>query len=617
MNEHLALLEQGHQLKNIDLVKKALNFFKNELKNGYKTTENILRAYTIMTVIEPQNSLKYLNEAIWYDQNNPIILNNLAYTYHKDYNDVDRAIKLYEKCIEVSPPGFVIPFLGIIDIAHQLSQSEVEYTYINKALEKCPNDADILNIKGIYLTDVMNDIPEALACLKKAAKFSKNKDLNSKIFLNISHLYSVTGKPKQAINYLVKSLREDSKNIKAMQNILLNIHYFYDVKDLDILIDYFNVRPGSLTNVIENIHYKIAEIMFEVPNLKEISKGANFQPNFQNKIRIGYVSGDFVDHAVSHFIYPLLFEYSRDKFEVYIYSTRLHQNLKNILESATKYTYIENYYDYKIIEIIKSDKIDILIDLSGHTAHNKLSIFGTIDLKKFTYVGYPNITGIPGVQRISDEFTESKESSTLKLPRLFLTYHPSFIPDLNLKSDVLSFGCFAKLSKINDKLISIWCDIFSKVNRPFKFYLKSKFFKNKEICDELLLKFGTFRKNVVLLMGTASQEEHLKKFGLLDIHFDTWPYSGTTISSESLYTGVPIVTLCQESDDHVSKVTGSILHSMSLDHLIAKNTSEYINIVLKLIDNLPSRKEIHDKFMSSEITDYKGFIREFEKLITN
>ena len=209
-----------------------------------------------------------------------------------------------------------------------------------------------------------------------------------------------------------------------------------------------------------------------------------------------------------------------------------------------------------------------------------------------------------------------------------MTYKPKYsiseVYDTEHKNDKntneIHLGCYAKLSKINDSLIQIWVRLFYKIKKPFKFYLKSKYFKNKGIVNEFLSKFGPHKKNIILLDGTNTQLEHLRKFLLLDIHLDTWPYSGTTISSESLYLGIPVVTLCPDNAEHVSRVTGSILMSLrsssDLEIMISKTPEEYIEKVLNLIENLPSREQIHNSFMSSPITDYKGFMEEYEKILS-
>lgn len=355
----------------------------------------------------------------------------------------------------------------------------------------------------------------------------------------------------------------------------------------------------------------------------------------------------------------------------------------NQIGSNIHYRHIQNLSMENIINQVYADNIDILIDLSGYTNGNKLDLFGSLSNiqrqatqhhngnsyskgpkgpKLLSFLGYPANTGIENMARITDEYTEvagnEKEMDLVKLPRLFLCFSPKINGSINITKKFIQgyenhvvLGSFAKLQKINQEVIDLWTLILEKFkqrNIKCVLIIKNKYFSDKLVRDEWVKKFdknvdiendiiendiienGTIenkekvkepilREDVILLNGSATYNEHMEMYNLLDVQLDTWPYSGTTITCESLFMNVPVVAYCQKTNSHVSRVSGSIINAMTKENNIFKdftvdNKEDYINRVFELYEKGRNRTlPIHNTFMT--VMEPKRYMSEYEGVL--
>ena len=284
--------------------------------------------------------------------------------------------------------------------------------------------------------------------------------------------------------------------------------------------------------------------------------------------------------------------------------------------------------------VIQADNIDILIDLSGHTLGNRLDVFALDPAPApvmLTYIGYPNNTGIPSMRRISDKYTErynKHKDNIICMNRPFLCFTPSAEmnltdDDVKVHNDVaqqhITFGCFCKLPKITNNVIQAWKEILTLVPNS-RFVLKSRYFEDETIKALWKMKFGALSNRVVLLKGPASSEMHMKMYKILDIHLDTFPYSGTTITSEALYMNVPVVTMAPKTEGslHVSRVSGSFLDACGLSkECVADTPFNYIQKAVALAKTPLGDLNVRKRFKESPLMDYKNYVKELEKIFTD
>jgi protein O-GlcNAc transferase len=602
--------------------------------------EKLIRAYTALCVFDPINALQYLEEGKIIDPKHPVIYNNLGFIYHMQLGNYQEAIRNYQKCFECDP-SYLTAYLGIIDIYRSLRHHSLELEYCKKGIENCKESASIWNLYGLALLSTesykktgMKKIQDIFKHALTLCGPNDQKD-KAKIYVNLGHAIGITGDYKETIECYIKSIQCDPGHTKSYQNILLNVHYFslFEIQSPTFkrLLALFGISNESKDSVlcIKNLHKAICNEIF-----KDNTPQQQQKLKYKDTIRIGYVSSDLFDHAVSFFSNVLFEKYNKASFEVYVYSNNLYE-MKTIQSlRCDKYTGIKGMTNEQAAQEIKKDKIDILIDLSGHTSGNRLDIFSLNPSPiQLTYAGYPNDIGMTSIKRISDVYSEkySLSNQSIKLDRLFLCYTPkvncNYTPKKytqKIKKDIV-FGCFAKLQKINTYNITIWKEILKRIPES-KLVLKSKYFHDPVVVELWKKRFGDeYNTRVLFLKGTETSEQHMNLFNLIDIHLDTWPYSGTTISTECLYMNVPVLTYSPKpwTDEmnigHVERVTGSILNSMKLnDMCIASSTSEYIKKAMSLSEFIKGGGDlkVREKFLNSEISDSKDFIIKYEQMLT-
>lgn len=640
------LLETGISINNLEMVKKTVPAYKTLKKmvtgnDEYEfiVKESAIRACTFLCSMDIPNAIEYLDEASKYDENNPVILNNYGLIFHTRFANFDKSIQYYERCLSADPK-YITAYLGLIDVYRSLRLYNTELEYSMKAIKNCPESSDLWNCVGLARMHVgkYSNISMIQSPFKKALEltFSKNKEngkiVRAKVLVNIGHVYGSLGNYSKAVDYYLEAVENDPEHATSYQNILMNLHYFSNKNEETFkkLLKTFEIEESgnSMKVLINEIHTVFVDKIYR--KTIETSVQTKLTDTDRNrKIRIGFLTYDLIDHAVSFFSNAIFRNYSESNFEIYIYSNNIY-NEKDVHDIRnTGFRYIQKVPASICAEQIKNDKIDVLIDISGHTSGNRLDI---IALKPaaiiLSYLGYPCDIGFSFVKRISDVYTEKyNETNSVHLDRLFLCYTPKnlytdfvkFYPKQDKKNKKIVFGCFAKLQKINQEVINVWKQILEKVPNS-RFILKSRYFADYEIVDEWKQKFQPYDKRVSFMCGTEKAEEHMKMYKLLDVHLDTFPYSGTTISTESLFMNVPVITYAPIDKDsrHVERVTGSILNSMSFkEDLIACTKKEYVEKAVALTTKLHWFPSVRKRFLETEISNDKDFILKFEKLVSD
>jgi len=349
-----------------------------------------------------------------------------------------------------------------------------------------------------------------------------------------------------------------------------------------------------------------------------------------NRIRIGYVSPDFMAHSVGFFIEPVLRCHDRDSFDIFCYDTAAVGDKANERMQGLGWVWrkVFGLSDRELAEQIRSDRIDILVDLAGHTEGNRLGVFALRPAQvQVTWLGYPNTTGLPQIDyRLTDNLADPPgmtdhlySEKLVRLPRTFLCYAP---PETVLElppcpEGQLIFCSFNNLSKISDTTIGLWARILKAVPTA-RLLLKNGPLGDQSVRDRLLERFAVHRidRSRLILDGfAASREEHLQRYNDCHIALDSFPYCGTTTTFEALWMGVPVVTLA--GCTHVSRVGVSILTNAGLPELIACNPDAYVDIALNLSLNRERiaeyRLSLRERLVASPLLDSGRFTVELER----
>ena len=351
------------------------------------------------------------------------------------------------------------------------------------------------------------------------------------------------------------------------------------------------------------------------------------------RLRIGYVSPDFRRHSVAFFIEPVLAEHSRSHFEVVCYSNVLRPDevTRRLLEQADHVRNIVGLSDVNAAAMVRSDKVDILIDLAGHTGRARLGLFALKPAPvQASYLGYPNTTGLASMDwRITDACADPQgdgdalhSERLLRLPDSFLCFRPpenapTPAPAPCLKNGFITFGSFNALAKISAPVVDAWSGLLERVPRS-RLLLKAMGLSDPQGRQRILEEFaqrGIDANRLDALSPEIEFRTHISRYHLMDIALDPFPYNGTTTTLEALWMGVPVIALA--GDRHCGRVGASILSNLDLGELIAPNLENYLVRAAALAADVSRLVELRgtmrERVASSPLRNEKGFVRSLEQ----
>lgn len=423
----------------------------------------------------------------------------------------------------------------------------------------------------------------------------------------------LTGDLDEMIRVLKEQLRRKPNDLTCLQSLLIPLARVHGMDPREVFGQHLKVSQ-VLSSLIEGDPQPHTNV-----------------PDPERTLRIGYCSQDFRNRSAGHFAEPIITHHDKSRYQVVLYHNVLGEDelTDRLKSSATAYRNVWGVDDKKMVEIIRRDGIDILVDLSGHTGCGRIVPFVVKPAPiQYTYMGYPNTTGLPQIDyRIVDWYTDpagSEHLATETLVRMdgsFLCYTPphhagDVRPAPELANGFITFGSFNTLTKISKHVMDVWTKILQAVPDS-RLLLKALALSSPATRERVWNHFGAGgipRDRVMLLGETKSKGEHLDMYAKVDIALDPWPYNGTTTTVEAMYMGVPVVTI--EGNSHVSRVGVSLLNNLGTPELIAKDEAEYVTIAAALAGNQPERLKLRQNLRGmverSVLCDHVGFTRRLE-----
>jgi predicted O-linked N-acetylglucosamine transferase (SPINDLY family) len=352
----------------------------------------------------------------------------------------------------------------------------------------------------------------------------------------------------------------------------------------------------------------------------------------ERRLKIGYVSPDFREHSIAYFLEPLLKAHDRSAFEIFCYAdgVQFDATTERLKSLAGHWRFIGNHGDDAVMAGIASDGIDILVDLAGHTANNRLGLFAKKPAPvQFTWLGYPETTGLSAIDgKITDDFVsppgEAEGYASEALVRLAQGFHcyqpppacPEVAPAPCLEAGHVTFGSFADLPKVNPETVHAWAAAMRAVSGS-RMLVKCRQFADESVRDKYLAMFraaGIAPERLTFMGRSATTAEHLGLYRLMDICLDTFPYSGTTTICEALWMGVPVVTMI--GDRPASRVGGSVLRQAGLGAFVADSADSFAAIASSLAGDKGKLAELRAgmrrRLDHSSLRDAEGFARAME-----
>ena len=518
--------------------------------------------------------------------------------------------------VEKSTP-FLLNLLGVSKLQKKNTTKKDSLDALKsfkKAYELNPNYLDaVFNyaLLGLNLDDY--EIP-----FKKLKELS-NESFNVKVELTLSRIYFFKNDLKKAHELLKKVIDKKSELTFANAAHFLSIfNYIYPfdqkeyLKYCKIIDEKFKINPKFLN--VFNEKRKI--------NLK--------------KIKIGFISPDFCDHAIAQFLLGTLEELKKYDLKLYGFNLRSPKSFdKRTIEYQNLFDEWHDLYnldDLSSSNVIKDKEIDILIDICGYFARNRFIIMKHRPAPiQILWLGYLNSSGTNHIDYLiadpnliknnEDGFYSEK---ILKMPNIW-NCHSKIETKVKinqnpfLKNGFFTFGCLNNSSKITPETLEVWSEILLKTPKT-KLILKSvNLNSEKSISD--FLKF--FQKKEIkldrisILKKTKTRNEHLNVYNNIDLALDTFPYPGITTSFESVFMGVPFITL--SGQNFLTRAGESINKNLGLNEFIATNKEDYVNKAVKLSNDPNSlvklRSSLRNKALNSPLFDLKKFGKDFNDLI--
>jgi predicted O-linked N-acetylglucosamine transferase (SPINDLY family) len=355
-------------------------------------------------------------------------------------------------------------------------------------------------------------------------------------------------------------------------------------------------------------------------------------PAWPRRLRVGYLSPDFRNHVVMRFMEPILEHHDRKRFEVTCYPTnpRKDEFTARLRALAEHWVDAEELPEADLADRIRADRIDLLIDLAGHTAGNSATMLAMKPAPlQGTYLGYPNTIGLGAVDfRITDAFADPPGDADrfsverlVRLPRSYFCYRPEAAsPDLGplpaLANGAVTFGCFNNFAKLSVPFLDAAARVLAELPGT-RLVLKARPLSIAGVAQPVSERFtraGVDAARVELRGWEAGVKNHLSIYNSVDIGLDSFPYNGATTTCESLWMGVPVVTLT--GDRHAARAGASLMHAVGLDELIARDVDQYVAICRKLAGDVPRlaglRAGMRERMRRSELMDEAGFTRSLE-----
>ncbi|KAL3695350.1 hypothetical protein R1sor_009426 [Riccia sorocarpa] len=552
----------------------------------------------------------YYKKALLYNWHYADAMYNLGVAYGEMLK-FDMAVVMYELALHFNPHcAEACNNLGVIYKDRDNLDRAVDCYQM--ALSIKPNFSQSLNNLGVVYT-VQGKMDAAAGMIERAILANPTY---SEAYNNLGVLHRDAGNIPLAIEAYERCLQIDPDSRNAGQNRLLAMNYIHEGEDDKLYIAHRDW--GKRFNRL----------------YPEYSAWNN--PKERHRpLTIGYVSPDFFTHSVSYFIEAPLIHHDYTKYRVVAYSAvvkadaKTHRFRDSVLKKGGIWRDIYGIDEKRVAQIVREDKVDILVELTGHTANNRLGVMACRPAPiQATWIGYPNSTGLPTIDyRFTDALadppnTKQKHVEELvRLPGSFLCYTPSaetgaVVETPAISNGFITFGSFNNLAKITPRVMKVWARILCAIPTA-RLVVKCKPFCCDSVRDGFLAKLeelGVESLRVDLLPLILLNHDHMQAYSLMDISLDTFPYAGTTTTCESLYMGVPCVTMAGRVHAHNVGVT--LLHQVGLERLVAKTEDEYVSKSIELASDVNAlntlRLGLRERMVKSHLCDGRNFVAGLE-----
>jgi protein O-GlcNAc transferase len=595
-------LRGGHPAASAELLRRLLRVYPND-----RVAHNNL-GIALQTLGDLNEAVACYHRALAIDPNNVEALGNLGNAF-LDLGKYTDALASLREAVRLKPDNAVSHY-NLATAERKIGRYDESIASYQRAVALQPDFAKAWNNLGSTLEEV-GRLDEAVAALNEALRLRVDYAMG---YSNLGNAFQSMGRIEESITARRKALAIDPTLLKAHSNLILSLFFHH----------------GDDHHEIQQELGRWNQTYFQ-PLRKLIQPHKNDRdPN--RRLRIGYLSPDFREHSVSRFLLPLLRNHDHESFEIFCYSdvSNIDKTTNTLRACADAWHDVSALSDDRIVSRIREDRIDILVDLAGHTADNRLRVFAIKPAPvQVTWLGYPGSTGLPEIDyRITDPLADpSGKTESLHTEKLFrlpisnwcIDEPPNAPPIGDLPATAggaICFGSFNYFAKVSPKTLDLWAKILAAVPSS-RLLVKSRGLQSESIRRKVLETLSTHAiplDRLEIRGHEPTTSSHLELYNRVDIALDTYPYHGTTTTCEALWMGVPVITLAGPT--HVSRVGVSLLTNVGLPELIAQSPDEYISLATSLARDIPRlanlRRTMRDRMRASPLMDAPRFARDVE-----
>jgi len=562
----------------------------------------------------------------------------------RDSGRPEEAVAAYQQAIRLAPQLSEAHF-GLANTLCDLARHEDAVAAFRQAIQLAPRDIKIPNNMGTALQD-LGRLDEALAAFRETTRLDP---AYAQGYFNTANVLLAQRRYDEAVTTYREAIRlhpafaEAHNNLGSALKEIGLIDEALAACDRAIALDPAHQLGGSNRLFALHLHpaYDAAAILqahCAWARQHAAPLRADIQPHLNDRtphrrLRIGYVSPDLRDHVVGRFLEPLLSAHDHNAVEIFCYAChnahRDSAQTSRLRAHADVWRNVARLTDPQLAELIRADRIDLLVDLAGHTANHRLLVFARRPAPvQLTGLGYPDTTGLATMDyRITDALADppglTEHLHTERLLRLPNTAwcFPAPAEEIAVgpppaTAGAITFGSFNNLAKVSAHSLALWTRLLQRVPRS-RLLLKNPGLSSaaaQQRIGAIFAAAGITPDRVELRGWAAAPLDHLAAYHDLDIALDTFPYHGTTTTCEALWMGVPVIT--RAGTAHVSRVGVSLLTAAGLPECIASSDDQFLQIAADLAADLPRlallRRTLRDRLLSSPLMDAARFAREME-----
>jgi predicted O-linked N-acetylglucosamine transferase (SPINDLY family)/predicted SAM-dependent methyltransferase len=562
------------------------------------------QGYDLAMLGKPEEALARFQQIVEYDPDCPDALYYLGSVACNEGRHVE-AIHFFQKAVDARPNDAAFWFV-LAGQLFNLGRHDEAIRAFQGGLALHPHSVDMAG--SMWMAMLLDDHVEEA---RQAVERARDAGLESpQIDADLGAIYRDHGRIDESIAAYRRVLERAPDDAATYSNLLFMLSY--------------DERFDSRALLAEHQRYaaRFARPYIAPPPDLE----------WPRRIRVGYVSGDFRRHVVAFFIEPILEHHDRNRFEVVCYyNHRADDSYTARLRGvADRWVECEHLSDAELADRIREDRIDILVDLAGHTAYNRAQMFAMKPAPvQVSYLGYPGTTGLSAIDyRITDARAdppgEADEHSAERLVRLPNCFHcfrpredsPAVGPLPAAASGYITFGCFNNFSKLSPGFLDTAARVLDAVPGS-RLWLKGQALAVPYVAERVRKRFiaaGIDPNRLKLSGWKKTLEDHLEAYNSVDIALDSFPYNGTTTTCEAMWMGVPVVTLV--GDRHAARVGHSLLRAVGLEEFVAGSVDDYVKVSARLASDVgrldAMRRDLREHVRRSPLTDEQGFTSTLE-----